>query len=206
MAGFLDYCRDYWQYLIALAVALVAAFFIIKKARKAYRAYYKRYRDEEARIKRLKELKERYGEPTAEVIENADENELLEGLALSYQLKLQKKENMEAEFALYSPEKQFVYTLDVFCSSESASGFFRENGRELTELIVPALEYAGLPAEAEQAERLRIMFDERDETTSINSEVIAAVDSFFGAEGMTERIKKAAAAKIKYDVNKFKVD
>ena len=197
MADFIAYYREHWYYLIVLIVALVLLVFVFKKARKAYRNYYSRYRNEEAEIKRLNELKARFSGVSADGLKNEKDNDLLEGVALTYQLELQKKENMEKAFSEYPPERQYVYALDIFTQSASAADFFRENGRELTEIIAPAFKHFDLPGEATEAERLRIMFDETDETTSINKNTIDEVNAYFSSEGKMSEIKLAAAKAIK---------
>ena len=197
MDKLIEYSREYWPYLIALVVASIAAAFVVKKAVRAYRNYYKRYRSEESRMKRLVSLKEKYMNITPEEIATADEADMLEGVALAIQLRLQKKDDMEKEFALCSVEKQYAYALDIFVQSSSPSSFFRENGVELTGIIVDALAFIGLDEPAIEAEKLRRMFDEDEEDVSIDSLVIDEVDAYFKSNAVSERIKSAAAEKIK---------
>ena len=197
MADFIAYYKEHWYYLIVLVVALALLVFVFRKARKAYRNYYSHYRKEEAEIKHLNELKARFSEISADDLKNEKDDDLLEGVALTYQLELQKKDNMEKAFSEYPLERQYVYALDIFTQSSSATDFFRENGRELTEIVVPALKSIDLPGDADEAEKLRIMFDDTDETTSINNNTIDGVNAYFASEGKMSEIKLAAAKMIK---------
>ncbi|MGN0468817.1 MAG: hypothetical protein ACI4GY_08850 [Acutalibacteraceae bacterium] len=203
MESFMQWLKQYWIYVIVLVAVCIGAAFVFRAAIKAYKRYYARYRKEEAEIKHLVELKEKFGNLTAETIENADEEELLEGTALSYQLKLQKFDDMSGEFAKLCDEKKYVYALDVFVSDKSLETFFKENGRELTEIIVPAIRAIGLDEAAKQAEKIRIMFDEKDETTSINKAQIENSEKYFNDNDILTKIKHEAAKYIKENAPKL---
>lgn len=193
----------YWPYVIGLILVCIAAFFVFRAAVRAYRKYYDRYRSEEEKIKRLTELKNKYAQLTKEAIESSDETELLEGAALSYQLKLQKSDNMEADFAALSKEKQYIYALDVFVQDGSLRTFFKENGSILTEKIVPALDMIGLHEVSEYTEKIRIMFDENDETTSIDNNAIEKIENKFSDGDFLTKIKLSAAEYIKKNTEMF---
>ena len=203
MTGFIDYYKEHWYYLIVLVALCVIAAFVFKKARKAYKGYYSRYRAEESRMKRLSDLKTRFSGIDEESLRAENDEDVLEGVALIYQLALQKEDNMEKAFAQYNVEKQYAYALDIFCQSEKPSAFFRENGRELTEIIVPAFEYIGLKEDSEQIERLRLMFDEKDESTSISPVVIEEIDGALQEKDIAASVKLSAAKKIKAEAEKF---
>lgn len=203
MTDFINYCREYKWYVVALVAFAVVFVFVLKKTAKAYKNYYKNYRSEESRMKRLVSLKERFKDLAVETIANEKEDELLEGVALCYQLKLQKLDDMEKEFATYNPEKKYIYALDVFVQSESAGAFFKENGSELTEILIPALDYIGIDSEEYSLGTLQLMYDEKDETTSISYKVIEDINNYAKDNSLNEKIKHQAAEKIKDDAEKF---
>lgn len=203
MEGIKDWFSQYWAYAIGLVVVCVAAAFIVSKAVKSYKRYYKNYREQESKIKHLVALKEKYGNLTEDTIKNADENELLEGVALSFQLKLQKSETMDDDFEKLEKEKQYIYALDVLVSDKKLEEFFRQNGRQLTERIVPALKMIGLEKEAAQAEKIRIMFDEKDETTSINKSQIENSEKYFEDNDVLTKIKHEGGKYIKENPQRF---
>lgn len=194
---------QYWMYALGFVLAVVVLSVVLKMAVKAYRSYYKRYRAEEQEMKRLLSLKEKYGTLTEEAIKNGDESELLEGVALSYQLKLQKCDDMTAEFHKLGDEKKYVYALDVFVSDGDVEVFFKENGKELTEIIVPALRMIGCDAEAEKIERLRLMYDEKDETVNFDPQAVRNTQQFLTDNGILTKIKTQGAKYIRENLQFF---
>lgn len=199
----MTWLTEYKWYAVGLVFVLAVFAVVLRMAAKAYRRHYEHFKKEEENIKHLLALKEKYAVLTKEVISGADDGELLEGTALSYQLVLQKAEDMSGEFEKMSKEQQYIYALDVFVSDKSPRTFFSENGRELTEIIVPALEAIGLTEEAAETEKLRIMFDEKDETTSINEKTISAVEEYFDKGDVLTKIKHSGAKYIKENAERF---
>ena len=198
-----EWFRLYWKYAVLFVAVCIAAAFIFKKAASAYKAHQKSFHEDEAMMRHLVELKNRYKDLTEEVIASAPNEELLEGVALSYQLVLQKKEDLSKEFALLSKEKQYVYALDVFVSDGSAKKFFKENGSELISIIAPAFSMIGLSQYGDTIKRLAIMFDENDETTSLDYKVIEAADEIFAKEDILTKIKLESARYIKNNPELF---
>ncbi|MGN1193881.1 MAG: hypothetical protein ACI4SB_00190 [Acutalibacteraceae bacterium] len=194
---------QYWMYALGLVGAIVVFAVVLKMAVKSYKAYYKRYRAQESEMKKLQELKEKYGELTEEAIENGEEADLLQGVALSYQLKLQKCSDMTAEFNKFNDEKKFVYALDVFVSDANVKTFFSENGKELTEIIVPALKMIGLDETAKKAEKIRLMYDIKDETVSFSPTEIKEVQQYIDDNGILTKIKLNGAEYIKNNAESF---
>lgn len=194
---------QYWMYALGLVAAIAVFAVVLRMAVKSYKAYYKRYRAQESEMKKLQALKEHYGELTAQAIENGDATDLLQGVALSYQLKLQKCSDMTAAFNKLNEEKKFVYALDVFVSDGNVKTFFSENGKELTEIIVPAFRLIGLDEAAKQAETIRLMYDVKDETVSYSPSKIQEVQKFFDDNGILTKIKLNAAKYIKDNAESF---
>ncbi|MBQ7597815.1 MAG: hypothetical protein IJU56_04475 [Clostridia bacterium] len=189
----IDWFRQYWPYALALVAACIFAAFMIKKASVAYRRHQTEFHAQEAEMRRLKALKERYVPLTKTVLEQAEPAELLEGTALGLQLQLQKKENMEQAFLTLNEAQQYVYTLDVFLSDKTAEKFFKENGQLLIARIAPAFQAIGLTEFQETIEKLAVMFDENDETTSIDRNFVSAADEAFSAGDLLTKIKLQGA-------------
>ncbi|MCM1544836.1 MAG: hypothetical protein NC110_05990 [Ruminococcus sp.] len=203
MSAFQEWFSQYWRYVIGLIGVCIVAFFIFRAAARSYKRYYQRYRAQEAEIKHLTAMKEKYQHLTEQAIADASDEELLEGIALSYQLTLQKHENMTAEFSKLSEEKKHAYALDVFTQDKSVRIFFKENGRELTEIIVPALKMIGMDDTAEKAEKIRLMYDEKDDTTSISNEFIEQTENYIKNSEILTKIKLNAAKYIKENPQSF---
>ena len=198
-----EWFKQYWYLaLIFVGVCIVAAV-IFYFAGKSYSTYRASYRNQEAEIKRLTALKNRFVPLTEQVISESDSAETLEGVALSYQLMLQKQDDMEKEFSLMSKEKRYIYILDVFVTDKSIDEFFRENGDILRSEITAALELIGMTAFAERIEPVRRMFDPTDEVTSLDEKKIEQLQKYADENNISESIKLAAAEFIKENSQLF---
>lgn len=203
MEKFTAWLREYPLYALLLVAVIIAAAFVFKLAGKSYRRYYERYRKEEAEIKRLVSLKERFSSLSEEVIEKEEEKELLEGVALSYQLKLQKCSDMDGEFLKLNKEKQYAYALDIFVHENSVRDFFKENGEVLKDIIVPAFEMIGLKNEGEMLLPLKRMFDEKDLEASVDQRKINEVQQYFDENTVLTQVKENSAKYIKENPKLF---
>lgn len=187
-----------YGYLLIVLVAVLAVFIVVLNfAARAYSKHMKSYKAEEAEIKRLTALKEKYKSLDENTIKNAPDEEVLEGVALIYQLFLQKKENVEEEFLRLSKEIQSIYVLDVFVSDGGVKAFFSENTDILRCRIVPALKLIGMNDEAEKVEKIRRMYDETDLEASLSEKEIEETDKILLEADILSRIKLQGAEYIK---------
>lgn len=198
-----EWLRDNWFYAVAFVGACVVAFFAFRAAAKASAQHKKNYKAEEEYIKRLKALKEKYVPLKKQTIENAPDDELLEGTALGIQLFLQKQEDMEKEFLSLSDEKKLIYTLDVFLSDKTLNSFFRSNTEILKSRLVPALSLVGLSEDAERILPVAKMFDDKDEDTSLDEKRVSQLDEQLETDGFLSSVKLAAAKYIKENAEVF---
>ena len=195
--------KEYWYLAVIFVVVCIVAAFVFYFAGKSYRRYRTSYRNQEAEIKRLIALKERFVPLTEKAIAESDSSETLEGVALSYQLFLQKKENMEKEFMLLSEEKRYIYILDVFTGEKSVNEFFSENGDILRMEITKALLLIGMDDFAERTERVRKMFDDSDMTVSWSQSEIDSLQRFVEENDVLTKIKLKGAEYIKNNSQLF---
>lgn len=203
MNDFLNWLKEYPLYAVGLVGVIIVFLIVLRFAGKAYTRYYERYRKEEAEIKRLVALKEKYRVLTEDLIKNADNSELLEGVALSFQLKLQKEEKQEEMFSSFAKEIQYAYALDVFCGENQIRDFFRENGDILKDIIIPAFSVIGLEKEGEMLLPLKLMYDENDSTTSFSEGKIKEIEDYFQKNNILTKIKEKGAEYIKDNVSAF---
>ena len=203
MQAVIDWFRNYWPYAIALVVVAVGASFLFRKAAKAYRAHQKSFHAQEREMRRLVELTEKYYPLTAAAIADAPKDELLEGTALSIQIPLQKADDPEGAFQKLSDVQQMIYVLDVFSSDKTAAAFFKESSTLLTSRLLPALDLIGLHEFDTQLGMLVTMFDENDETTSLDPKKIAAADADFAAGDLLTKIKLQGAEYIQNHPEQF---
>lgn len=192
-----EWFKEYWYLAVIFVVVCVIAAVIFYFAARSYSSYRVAYRNQEAEIKRLTALKGRFVPLTQAAIEKSDSSETLEGVALSYQLFLQKQDDMEKEFSLMSAPMRYAYILDVFVQDKSIDEFFRQNGNILKKEITSALELIGMKDFAARIENIRRMFDDEDDVTSLDEKEIAELQSYAEENDIYTAIKLAGAAYIK---------
>lgn len=200
----MQWLSQYGYLIIVFVVLLVAFVFLFMKAVSAYSNHNKSYRAQEAEIKRLTALKEKYKNATLCDLESFDESEILEGIALLYQITLQKSEDMEESFKALSREKQYVYVLDVFTEDASAGEFYSQNSEILTSIITEALAAIGMTDFASELSDFAKMYDKDDEEVSFSQKAIEDFDKKMEDNGILVKIKLASAKYIKenYDILK----
>lgn len=194
-----------YGYLIIVFVVLSAAFvFLFIKAVSAYSNHNKSYKAQEAQLKRLTALKEKYRNASAEDLAAFDQEEILEGTALLYQIALQKSEDMEEAFRALSKEKQLVYVLDVFTEDASAGEFFSQNSEILTDIILEALNEIGMTDFAEKLSVIAKMYDKDNEEVSFNEKALEDFDKMMSEKNILTEIKLNSAKYIteNYDILK----
>lgn len=193
-----------WYLWALLAVLIIVAIFAWSKALKASRERRERLRKEAEIWRRDYELRQNYKTLTYEIIENADKNELLHGVAMNIQVALENEQNMDEAFKNLPKEKQFVYTLEYFDedSKKSLSEFFKNNGEPLLSLASPALSSLGLTDISKLVSELYPMYDENSDV-SIDREKIKICDEKFSAIYNSEELLFKAADYIKQNKEIF---
>lgn len=195
-----------YGYLLGILAAVIVLFIVVFYfAVRAYSKHMNAYKKEEAELKRLTALKEKYRSFDEETIKCAPDEEILEGVALVYQVHLQKKDDMEKEFLLLREEQQYIYILDVFVADGSLKTFFSENGDILRSRITSALRLIGLPEAAEAAEKIRKMYDITEEDASFSEKAIDEADKYFEENDILSRIKLHSAEYIKNNIELLKL-
>lgn len=199
-----EWLSSYGYLIVIFIVVLVVFLFLLNKAAKAYSKHMQSYKAEETEIKRLTALKEKYRDFTEETLKNAPKDEILEGVALVYQLYLQKQDNPEKAFLEINEKAQSIYVLDVFVQDASVKTFFSENTDLLRSRIVPAMEMIGMAEESVQIKKICRMYDVNDEAVSLNEKEIESTDKFVIEEDILRKIKLNAAEYIMKNLNDLK--
>lgn len=196
-----EWFSQYWYLVIVFFIVLAVTVFGMYKASEAYKKHNKLFHEEEEKMKRLAELKQKFVPLTKEAIDSGNDQELLEGVALAYQLQLQKEIDMTAAFEKLPIEARYVYTLDIFVSEGAVvSEFYRNNGKELKSLIVPAMKAIGESDSAKLCSSLYSMFDE-DSEVSVDREKIAETDEKFKVVFDLDRFMSNAAKFIRANID-----
>lgn len=198
-----DWFSQYWHLVIVLIIVCIVAAVIFFFAARALSRHNREYKAQEKELKRLLELKEKYRVLTSDAILNADDNELLEGVALSYQLVLQKQDDIEGSFKKMNDFKKDVYALDVFVQDGTAKEFFSENGDILRKRIVSAFQKIGMEDFAKRLSGIALMYDDNDETVSYNEKEIEKFDASIYENDILSEIKLKGAQYIKNNCAEF---
>lgn len=198
-----EWFSQYWYLVIVFFIVLAVTVFGMYKASEAYKKHNKLFHEEEEKMKHLAELKQKFVPLTKEAIDSGNDQELLEGVALAYQLQLQKEIDMTAAFEKLPIEARYIYTLDIFVSEGAVvSGFYRNNGKDLKSLIVPAMKAIGESDSAKLCSSLYSMFDE-DSEVSVDREKIAETDEKFKVVFDSDRFMSNAAKFIRANIDKL---
>jgi len=198
-----EWIDEYGYLLIVLAVVTVFAAVIFYFAARAYSRHQKEIKAQKAELDRLIALKEKYKNLTKEAIMSAQSSELLEGVALSYQLVLQKQEDIEGEFSKMNEDRKDIYALDVFVQDASTKEFFSQNGDILRKRIVAAFVKIGMDDFAARISDIALMYDKDNETVSYNEKLIDEFDQYIIQNDILTEIKLKASEYIKNNYCQF---
>ncbi|MBO5896736.1 MAG: hypothetical protein J6Q83_05515 [Clostridia bacterium] len=169
-----------WYYWLILAVAIILTIFAWIKAMGASRARRERLKKEAAIWKRDYDLRQGFSVLTEDKIKEAEEIELLHGVAMNIQVMLEKQSNMTDAFNNMPDEKKFIYALEYFDedAKTSLSTFFKNNGAPLVPVIPEALKAIGADKYLPFIEAVYDMYDE-DSEASVDYDVIEKNDVRF---------------------------
>lgn len=194
-----------YGYLIAVFVVVLIAFvFVFMKAVEAYSKHNKTYKNQENELKRLTALKNKYKDASKEDLASFDENEILEGTALVYQVALQKCDDMEKAFLSLNKKMQYVYTLDVFVQDASVGEFFSQNSDILTSIICDALNAIGMTDFSNDVFQIAKMYDNSNEDVSFSKTAIEDFDKKMLQGDFLTKIKLDGAKYIKENFDELK--
>lgn len=194
-----------YGYLIAVFVVVLIAFvFVFMKAVEAYSKHNKTYKNQENELKRLTALKNKYKDASKEDLASFDENEILEGTALVYQVALQKCDDMEKAFLSLNKKMQYVYTLDVFVQDASVGEFFSQNSDILTSIICDALNAIGMTDFSNDVFQIAKMYDNSNEDVSFSKTAIEDFDKKMLQGDFLTKIKFDGAKYIKENFDELK--
>ncbi len=205
MQMFIDYFKEYWVLFVILIVALIALVVVYTKMGKSMA---KRKAEKEALIKKLdhmKAIREKYSELTEEKILSDSGENLLEGVVDNIQVRLEKEDNMNAAFENLTEEEKTVYAFYYFLEEAKTkpSEFFRQFTKPLTPYALQACEIFLEKEAFEWVKDLYDSYDEDNETASVISEKINALDEKIIACDIASSAKEKAAEYIKANKSQF---
>ena len=199
-----EWLSQYGYLLIVFAVVLIVAAVIFYFAVRAVSNHNRAFKAQETEMRRLLALKEKYMNFTEDTLIENDEKELLEGVALSYQIRLQRQENPEKAYEELNDEKKFVYVLDVFCADGDVRTFFSENGDIVKDKILPALESIGMEDFSLRLKVIYDMYDNSNEEVSYSEEILEKMNNYISENDILTEVKVAGAKYIKSNYEQLK--
>lgn len=193
-------------YLIAImAVLVVLTLFVCIKAGQASA---RRGKANEAIIKKIKEeneLRNEFALLTETKIKNSDSVRLFKGVALNLQKKISDAADMNAEFDNLNNSQKQVYALSFVAEDggEKLSGFFRINGKPVTNIALDAVKklFEGRICEIFESEYNS--FDPDNEEVSFIPEEIAKLDEEFASLLNADEVCRAGGIFIADNPEKF---
>lgn len=131
---------EYWYLWLIFAALVVITAVVIMFAGKAVSARNEQTKEIMAQLDRLKALKDKYADLTVEKVENADPEELLEGVCTVLQVKIDKSDDPDAEFAAFNEDQKTIYVLHCFISEYNSelSSFFSDYTSDFSGHLVVA--------------------------------------------------------------------
>jgi len=196
---------EYWYLWLILAGLVIITAVVIVFADKSVSAHNGQTREITARLERLKEMKDKYKDLTPEKVENAEAQELFEGVNAVLQAKIERADDGDAAFSEFNEEQKIIYALNCFIPelSDGLSMFFNEYTSEITDIIVPALTRIGaddlLPLVKTEYE----MYDDCNEDVSFDRELKDKTDSDFADIYSKEKLLEEIKEFIKNNIDKF---
>lgn len=170
----LEWFGQNWYVTVALFALLFLALFALNKVSAGHN---KLMEGRQSKLKKLHELRNDFENMTEEAFDKAEDEYLLDGVALYYQLKLQKADDMNEAFTYLPEPARYVYALNIFYFEGGVlSGFYRANGEPLSPVLADALRAIGEGELAEIAKKLQPMFDDENEEASIDYKFIKTLD------------------------------
>lgn len=172
---------EYWYLWLVLAVLVVALVFVMIKASSAMKKRNEKIEKERELAERFKLLVKKYSALDAALIENSDPAELTEGVATALQYELEKSANPDEEFKSAEQWKREVYALWYFSEDceESLSYFFKINGEPLPSVLVDGIKSIGYDKIYSIVAQMYSMYDENNESVSIDKLKISGLDEKF---------------------------
>ncbi len=183
-----------WYYWVILLVAIIIAIFAWGKALKSGKDRRERLKKEAAIWKKDYELRENFTILTEEKLNSTEETELLHGVAMNIQVKLEKATDMTESFNSLPNEKKFVYALEYFDedAKKSLSSFFKNNGEPLISMVPDALNAIGAGKYVEYYATLLPMYDP-DSEVSVDYNIIGKADEEFSSLYNSDELLRLSA-------------
>lgn len=196
---------EYWYLWLIFAGLVAVTAVVVVLAGKSVSSHNEQTREFMSRLERLKEMKDKYKDLTVEKVENAEPEELFEGLNAVLQAKIEKADDGDTAFSEFNNEQKIIYALNCFINEipDGLSMFFSEYTSQITDLIIPALTAIDakeiLPLVKAEFE----MYDDSNESVSFDKNLKANIDSDFADVFSKEKLLIEIKNFVKDNIDKF---
>lgn len=196
---------EYWYLWLIFAGLVAVTAVVVTLAGKSVSSHNEQTREFMSRLERLKEMKDKYKDLTVEKVENAEPEELFEGLNAVLQAKIEKADDGDTAFSEFNNEQKIIYALNCFINEipDGLSMFFSEYTSQITDLIIPALTAIDakeiLPLVKAEFE----MYDDSNESVSFDKNLKATIDSDFADVFSKEKLLIEIKNFVKNNIDKF---
>lgn len=196
---------EYWYLWLIFAGLVAVTAVVVVLAGKSVSSHNEQTREFMSRLERLKEMKDKYKDLTVEKVENAEPEELFEGLNAVLQAKIEKADDGDTAFSEFNNEQKIIYALNCFINEipDGLSMFFSEYTSQITDLIIPALTAIDakeiLPLVKAEFE----MYDDSNESVSFDKNLKATIDSDFADVFSKEKLLIEIKNFVKDNIDKF---
>ena len=199
---------EYWYLWLIFAGLVAVTAVVVVLAGKSVSSHNEQTREFMSRLERLKEMKDKYKDLTVEKVENAEPEELFEGLNAVLQAKIEKADDGDTAFSEFNNEQKIIYALNCFINEipDGLSMFFSEYTSQITDLIIPALTAIDakeiLPLVKAEFE----MYDDSNESVSFDKNLKATIDSDFADVFSKEKLLIEIKNFVKNNIDKFIIE
>ncbi len=196
---------EYWYLWLIFAGLVAVTAVVVVLAGKSVSSHNEQTREFMSRLERVKEMKDKYKDLTVEKVENAEPEELFEGLNAVLQAKIEKADDGDTAFSEFNNEQKIIYALNCFINEipDGLSMFFSEYTSQITDLIIPALTAIDakeiLPLVKAEFE----MYDDSNESVSFDKNLKANIDSDFADVFSKEMLLIEIKNFVKDNIDKF---
>lgn len=196
---------EYWYLWLILTGLVIITAVVIVFAGRSVSAHNEQTKEIMTRLEHLKEMKDKYKDLTPEKVENAEAEELFEGVNAVLQAKIEKADDGDKAFSEFNDEQKIIYTLNCFIPevSDGLSMFFNEYTSEITDIIVPALTRICANDLLPLVKTENEMYDDRNEEVSFDREIKEKTDSDFADIYSKEKLLEEIKEFIKNNIDKF---
>ena len=204
----IEYISQHWYVGVILAVLVVLLIFAWYEAIMASKKHNEEREKIIADLEREKKLRNEFRHIDETIFtEGKDDYRLVIGICAFVQMKIEKAADMNSAFAELSQVKKNAYCLGyVFEDSRvKLSEFFRSNGEPLLSCAKTAVDEIIGGEFAEIFDKMSVMLDDNDETTSVDEDKINQWNGEFSAlmEEKSGEIYSEAAAYIRENKDEF---